>query len=175
MPLWLFGYGSLVWRPDIPFERSAPAVLHGWVRRFWQGSVDHRGVPGAPGRVVTLLPDPAGRVVGRAYRIPGAEVERVLERLDHREKGGYSRDEVELVDMEGHHLASALVYRATPDNRNYLGPADIADIAEQVVRSTGPSGPNREYVLRLHAALEPVGGVDEHLASLTAAVRARMA
>ena len=171
MSLWVFGYGSLVWRPDIPYDRTEPAVLHGWKRRFWQGSIDHRGVPGAPGRVVTLLPDPDERVLGRAFRVPRAEVDAVLRRLDVRERGGYERHQVSLVDLHGATLADALTYRATPENRNYLGPAPIEEIAIQVVRSTGPSGPNPEYVLRLHDALSRIGEIDEHLEAVAAAVR----
>ena len=65
----LFGYGSLTWRPGFEFVSSEVAVLAGWTRRFWQGSEDHRGVPGDPGRVVTRVPEQGGRCVGRIFRI----------------------------------------------------------------------------------------------------------
>ena len=68
-PLWIFGYGSLVWRPDIPHDERRPAWIRGFARRFWQGSTDHRGVPEAPGRVVTLVRDEAARCWGAAYRV----------------------------------------------------------------------------------------------------------
>ena len=80
--IWLFGYGSLIWRPDIPHRRAEPAHLPGYERRFWQGSHDHRGTPEAPGRVVTLV-ELAGAVCdGVAFRVPGADAETILERLD---------------------------------------------------------------------------------------------
>ena len=48
-PLFVFGYGSLVWRPAFAHRAHRAAYLEGYARRFWQGSSDHRGVPGAPG------------------------------------------------------------------------------------------------------------------------------
>jgi cation transport protein ChaC len=172
--LWVFGYGSLVWRPAFPATQQVAACVIGWKRRFWQGSTDHRGVPGAPGRVVTLLPEPGARCWGMAYAVSPEHTSAVLDTLDYREKGGYDRVRVPLHLRDGRIIPGGLVYRATPDNPNYLGPATIEDIAAQVVASSGPSGPNPEYVLRLAAALGDMDVDDAHVSALAAAVRRLM-
>ncbi len=156
--LWVFGYGSLVWRPAFEHAARRHASVRGFRRRYWQGSTDHRGVPGAPGRVVTLAREAEACCYGVAYEVPAAAREAVLARLDHREKGGYERVEVELHFAEDGpgERETGLLYLATPDNPNYLGPAPLERIAAQVLRSTGPSGDNVEYVLRLAAALREI-------------------
>jgi len=174
--LWVFGYGSLVWRPAFAFAERRPAVLHGFARRFWQGSTDHRGVPQAPGRVVTLVPDAAARCWGMAYRVAPAEVETVLAVLDHRESGGYERRRVALHDPAddargGRPWAEGTVYFATPDNPSYLGEAPLEGIAAQVRDAHGPSGANLEYVLRLAESLREHGAEDDHVFALEAALR----
>ena len=87
-PLHVFGYGSLVWRCGFAHVSSTPACLRRWARVFHQGSTDHRGTPGAPGRVVTLTPDAGGCVWGVAYRLPppGRSRDDALAYLEEREK-----------------------------------------------------------------------------------------
>lgn len=174
-PLWIFGYGSLVWRPAFPHVERHAGFVRGFARRFWQGSTDHRGVPGAPGRVVTLLPAaPEQRCWGTVYRVePGSEHD-VLAGLDHREQGGYARERVEVVHAGGQ-IDDVLVYLATPANPEWLGDAPLEHIAAQISASVGPSGANVEYLLRLHEALVEMGGADDHVEALAKLVRQRLA
>lgn len=166
-PLWVFAYGSLIWRPAIPFAERRIAHAPGFERRFYQGSTDHRGTPEAPGRVVTLLPNPGTRCTGVAYRVPDPEAEVVLDTLDVRERGGYTRLRLH-VELDGPTplAVPALTYIAGPDNPNWLGPAPLSAIARQVARSRGPSGTGREYLVRLAAALRELAADDPHVFAL---------
>src|SRR5262249_17065466 len=163
----IFGYGSLIWRPTFPFEERRHGWIDGWTCRFWQGSTDHRGVPGAPGRVVTLVREEGARCWGAAYRISDANIEDVLAHLDHREKGGYERHDVTM-HFDDASSTRALVYVATHENPEYLGPAPLESLAAQIRGAHGPSGPNPEYVLRLAAALRAMNAHDEHVFALAA-------
>ncbi|MEM7674988.1 MAG: gamma-glutamylcyclotransferase [Myxococcota bacterium] len=175
--LWIFGYGSLVWRPAFTHVRSAPANIRGWARRFWQNSTDHRGVPERPGRVVTLIEAPNEVCWGRVFQVSAADRLRVLAKLDHREKGGYARHTVRAAvhGLDDVSEVDALLYLGTVDNPSFAGPTPIEDIAAQVVSAVGPSGPNVEYVLRLEAALAEFGGVDPHVGQLADEVRRLLA
>lgn len=125
---------------------------------------------GAPGRVVTLVPAPDAECWGVGYRVEASDRDAVLATLDHREQGGYARHEVRFRFARTEREVNALVYVATPDNPNYLGPASLAEIAEQVMVSRGPSGPNPEYVLRLADALREMGAHDAHVYELASLV-----
>ena len=165
---WLFGYGSLIWRPDFPHHEARVARLDGWVRRFWQGSHDHRGVPDAPGRVVTLVPDPGGHVEGVAFRMD--DDGSVFARLDHREKNGYGLTDVRLGFRDGHTTRGS-VYIAPRDNHAFLGPAPMHEMVAQISRCAGPSGTNRDYLLRLARSLRENGIDDPHVFDLERRVR----
>lgn len=171
---WIFGYGSLVWRPSFPFVARRRASLEGFARRFWQGSTDHRGVPGAPGRVVTLVRAPGETCAGVAYAIADDVRSEVLAHLDHREKGGYARLDVKLAlsaeagETSDAGLVDGLVYLADPENEEWLGEASLEAIAAQIRLAEGPSGTNREYALRLAEALRELDANDAHVEAVAA-------
>ena len=156
--MWIFGYGSLIWRPDFEFDESAVVALSGWRRSFSQGSPDHRGTPSAPGRVVTLREDPGGGCWGVAYRVPLGRSGAILQRLDEREQGGYDRVAITVHREPGDGSPwAAVTYVAPVGNPHDLGPATLDAMVAQMASACGPSGPNREYVLRLREALDERG------------------
>lgn len=171
--LWIFGYGSLLWRPGFAYTERQPALINGWARRFWQGSTDHRGVPGAPGRVVTLAPDKQARCWGMAYRLAPGHGEQILAELDVREQGGYEKRLMPLrLPVAERTIEQGLVYLASARNPDYLGPAPLADMARQILGASGPSGANPHYVFALEAALLEMGVADDEVLALAARLRA---
>ncbi|PSF11811.1 gamma-glutamylcyclotransferase [Marinobacter fuscus] len=164
--IWLFGYGSLIYKVDFPFLERRPASIQGWARRFWQGSHDHRGTPEAPGRVVTLIEQPGALCKGMAYRVSP----NVFEYLDVREKNGYLRFRTPMTFDNGSH-AEGLVYIATADNEAYLGEAPEPAIAAQIAASSGPSGPNSEYLLRLADSLRQLEADCPHTFAIEVCLR----
>jgi cation transport regulator ChaC len=163
---WIFGYGSLVWRPAFEHLERRAGFVEGFARRFWQGSTDHRGVPEAPGRVATLVREQGAVCWGMAYRVAAASLAEVLRGLDHRESGGFDRVDLPVHFGRAEAAVPAISYVALPGNPNYLGPATLGDIAAQVRLSTGPSGSNVEYVVRLADALCEMRAEDDHVFAL---------
>lgn len=157
-PVWLFGYGSLIFKADFPFLERRPASIRNWARRFWQGSHDHRGTVTAPGRVVTLIAEQDAVCEGMAYRISPD----VFDHLDFREKNGYLRVTTS-IHFAGSGQTRGLIYIAGEDNEAFLGPTSEIDIARQIARATGPSGPNRDYLLELATALRRLNENDPHV------------
>jgi cation transport protein ChaC len=163
--LWVYGYGSIIWRPAFPYTAALWATADGWSRRFWQGSHDHRGTVESPGRVLTLVPIAEAQCEGRVFGIAKPDVEQVLKDLDYREKNGYERQQLSVNTKEFGSI-TALTYIAPPSNPAWLGDASDEAIADQIRHSVGPSGTNTDYVLALHNALIAEHIQDEHIRAI---------
>lgn len=167
---WIFGYGSLIWRPDFAFLERRRATIRGWRRRFWQASPDHRGVPEAPGRVVTLVREAGAVCQGMAFLPEPAVLRDTMAALDLREQNGYELVPLELEFDDGDR-SNGVTYIAGPDNPSFVGPDELGAMVRQIASAHGPSGSNREYVLKLADALDELGIEDDEVRRLEIALR----
>ncbi len=169
---WIFGYGSLIFRPGFVVVDERVATLRGYTRRFWQYSPDHRGTPEAPGLVLTLVPDDGEVCVGVAFLVDVDDA--LLRELDHREKAGYSRKQLSVTlhgDNEDAQDVIAIVYVGDVDNAHFASDLAVDDIAAHIASARGPSGDNTSYVLRLDDALAARGIVDAHVRAVATRLR----
>ncbi|KAL7634230.1 UNVERIFIED_CONTAM: hypothetical protein RMT77_015560 [Armadillidium vulgare] len=174
--LWVFGYGSLCWYPGFQTRSSCIGYVQNYVRRFWQGNTTHRGHPGRPGRVATLIKEDKGLTWGVAYEVTG---EAALKYLNEREVtlGGYTTELVTFYPRDrSTQPFPVLLYIATPSSKDWAGPAPLHEIATQIIQSKGPYGHNVEYLVRLADFMREKipEEYDEHLSTLETLVRNRI-
>jgi glutathione-specific gamma-glutamylcyclotransferase len=170
--LYVFGYGSLIWKPGFPHDGAYPALLRGYHRRFCLWSRRYRGTPEAPGLVLGL--DRGGACRGVAFRVPGAAAEAVLAYLQDREMPDdervYERRilAVRLLDGGGGgREVRAVAFVANRAHASYCRPCpDTA--AAAIGRGVGQMGPNREYLLNTVAHLRAMGVRDAGLDRIAA-------
>ncbi|KAG9145200.1 hypothetical protein Leryth_008979 [Lithospermum erythrorhizon] len=173
MALWVFGYGSLIWKAGFKYDDRVIGFIKGYRRVFYQGSTDHRGTPEYPGRTVTLEPAPGEICWGVAYKTTEKEDQEIaITYLEVREKQYDQKLYLEFftdINSSVPAISDVLVYVGSSDkkiNKNYLGSAPLKDIASQIVRAHGPSGPNRDYLFHLEDALKQLGCIDKHISDL---------
>lgn len=170
--LYVFGYGSLIWRPGFAHSGSHPALLRGFHRRFCLWSHRYRGTPEVPGLVLGL--DRGGACRGVAFRVPGVHAAEVLEYLDDRELPDGSETvyhrrllPVTLLDQGGR-VVRAVTYVANRGCRLYVGRLEARQAADVIARSVGQMGPNRDYLLNTVRHLNEMGVRDAGLDRIAA-------
>ncbi|HEY0912791.1 MAG TPA: gamma-glutamylcyclotransferase [Bradyrhizobium sp.] len=162
--LWVFGYGSLMWRPGFEFIEQVPARLIGEHRALCVYSFDHRGTPEQPGLVLGL--DRGGACRGIAFRVAGSQRDAAVEYLRAREQTTNVYREVTRsvwLDNAARERVSALTYVADRGHVQYAGRLSLAEQLRHVQHAHGRSGNNRDYVLETVKAIEAQGFRDEQL------------
>ena len=169
-PLWIFGYGSLMWRPGFAHDAAEPALLRGYHRAFCVYSVHYRGTAARPGLVLGL--DRGGSCRGRAFRVAAADAEAVIAYLDAREQvtAVYLRRRVTI--EIGDTRTAAVTYVADRAHRQYAGKLPPRRAAEIILGGHGVAGDNPEYLEHTVAHLDELGIKDGPLHDLLTLVRA---
>src|SRR6187200_492236 len=162
--LWVFGYGSLMWRPGFEFLEQFPARLIGEHRALCVYSFDHRGTPEKPGLVLGL--DRGGACRGIAFRVAAKHRTTTLTYLRDREQAtAVYRELVRGIWLEGQpaRRVEALCYAVDRGHPQYAGRL-THDRQLQIVRQAhGRSGNNRDYVIETVKALGALDILDHDL------------
>ncbi len=166
---WVFGYGSLMWRPGFAFLDRHAAVLHGHRRAFCIHSVHHRGTYERPGLVLGLIA--GGSVRGAAYRVAAQDWPRVhaylLEREQPTETYVERRVRVRLSDGRA---VEAVTFLSDRGHSQWAGALSLEDQALRIAGARGLSGRNIDYLRDLVQHLEAEGVHDRTMAALLARV-----
>lgn len=165
--LWIFAYGSLMWRPDFDYAERHRARIVGYRRALCIYSHHYRGTPDRPGLVFGL--DGGGHCTGLAYRIAQEDRGRVLEAVRLREliTSVYLERDVS-VTLDDARILSAITYVADRNHPQYAGTLPRATVARIVREAEGVAGRNRDYVQNTHKHLVELGVSDPDLALLAA-------
>jgi glutathione-specific gamma-glutamylcyclotransferase len=168
--LWVFGYGSLMWRPGFSFIERQNGLVRGWRRSLCIYSWVHRGTREKPGLVLGL--DRGGACHGAAFRVAAADREATIAYLREREQvtSVYLERTVRVLLWEGA-VVEAITYVADRHHPQYAGVLDREELLRLTSHAIGGSGPNDEYILNTVAHLEQAGVKDATLEWLAARLR----
>ena len=158
--LWIFGYGSLMWRPGFDHLGIRDAQLYGYHRAFCVTSVVHRGTPENPGLVLGL--DRGGSCRGKGILCPADIREPVIDYLYRREMvtSVYQPKMVRIRLLDSGAMASALTFVANPAHEQYCGKPPLDEAAKIIARAHGRGGPNVEYLKSTLEHLDEFGIAD---------------
>ena len=169
---WVFGYGSLMWRPGFPYLERASARLYGRRRAFCIYSVHHRGTPERRGLVLGLAA--GGSVKGAAYRVAAGDWQAVYEYLREREQPTETYFEAwREVKIDGDGPASALTFLSDTKHPQWAGALSLEQQADLIAGASGLSGRNIDYLRDLVMHLHEDGVRDDGMERLLAMVEER--
>jgi len=167
MTVWIFAYGSLMWKPGFDHTDFETATLEGYHRALCVYSWVWRGTRERPGLVLGLAP--GGRCCGRAIGITAERERQVLAYLDARElvTDVYQRRRLPLTFADGRRT-SAWAYVARHDHEQFAGDLSIDEASRLVRQGQGRGGANPEYLANTVAHLREIGIVEPKLEAIAA-------
>jgi glutathione-specific gamma-glutamylcyclotransferase len=168
---YVFGYGSLIWKPGFPFLRSERALLHGAHRSLSVYSHRHRGTATRPGLVFGL--SRGGSCLGLAFEVEVGKWPEVFDYLQEREQDrGVYRETWRQVTLAGGGQVRALAYLVNERHPQFAGRLEVAEQVALVRGASGESGANTEYVRNTVEHLRALGIRDRALEGIVAALDA---
>ncbi|WP_096700395.1 gamma-glutamylcyclotransferase [Magnetospirillum sp. 15-1] len=163
--LWVFGYGSLMWRPGFDADEVCRARLDGWHRDFCVYSRHWRGTPERPGLVLGL--DTGGSCRGLAFRVEAARAADVIDYLNERELVGYAYVARHLpVGLDDGRVVEAYTFVADTGHHHYAGQLPLEQAAAIIMDAEGQGGLNRDYLINTIRQLESDGFAEAELHTL---------
>jgi len=171
-PLWVFGYGSLVWNPGFAWTSRHIGRLEGFHRSFCMRSIHHRGTEEHPGLVLALDAAPDAGCDGVAFEIAPQIAEETLEYLRAREliSAAYLETWQPLTLRDGRQI-NAVAYVIDRDHVQYCGGLTLEDQAQIIASAVGGRGPNCEYLHQTAEHLAQLGLKDPELEWLSDRVK----
>lgn len=173
--LWIFGYGSLMWRPGFDFLEAVPARVDGWRRGFFIYSTHHRGTHARPGLVLAL--DRGGACTGLAFRVARENAAATLTYLRAREQiNGVYREQrlrARLEDGSGR-FVEVIAYVAERQHPSYAGGLPLTTQARLIRAAAGISGSNLHYLINTVRHLDTLRIREHELSRLLALAGAHL-
>ena len=172
--MWLFGYGSLMWRPGFDFAERRRATLHGRQRALCVRTVHHRGTAARPGLVMGLKP--GGSCAGIAYRVAAERAEAVTAYLRERELDHYPvyRESAVAIELDDSRTVTATTYLPRDGHPDFLPDLSLEDQLAIVRKAAGVSGSNVDYVRSAARALRKLGIGEPAIFAAEAALKERV-
>jgi len=164
---WVFGYGSLMWKPGFTHAKAVPARMTGVHRAPCIYSWVHRGTKDSPGIVLGL--DRGGSCRGMAFQVSSDVRTEVLDYLRARELvTDVYRETTRPAVLENREMVTCVTYVVRRDHEQYAGKLDHDSLVERIAKSKGRSGDNRSYFLSTVEQLKKMGINDRSLERIAA-------
>ena len=168
--LWVFGYGSLMWSPEFPFEERRPGLIHGYHRALCISSSRYRGTLKKPGLVMGLCR--GGSCWGMAFRVHNRRAKEVLDTLWRREMlGRVYIPKFVPVAVRGAQRVQALAFVADEDHKHFVRELDINGRARMVAQGVGQRGACVDYIRNTLEHMRELGVHDPHLSRILEAAK----